>query len=378
MLVFYDDSEDFGGHEAMTLAAVRHLVLVENKKIAFIFYKGNVKITAELNAIKMQSEGLNLIPIDYRSRRLQSIRTLFSLVAIFKICRLLKKIKAEIVVVAQGRIESCTLGLVAAKIAGCRTLSYIPMAHEVGGNIFSKAIKISVNSIYYNLADKFITISNLMKKELLARVPGQDVVIVNNGLDLIKFPFHKKTDSRINFGIAKSDYAIAIIGRVSFKQKAHDFLINTLASYKKELESIRLIVVGDGPDLAKLKELVVVTGLDQQVIFAPWTNDLSQVYAAVDALIIPSWYEGVPLVMLEGMYCQLPIVASRLDGMLEMLPAEWLFDAGNSKELFCLLKKLLDGKLNDKSVLAAHKKLILQNYSLPVFGASFSEAIYSD
>lgn len=378
MLVFYDDSEDFGGHEAMTLAAIRHLVLVENKKIAFIFYKGNVKITAELNAIRKQSEGLNLIPIDYRSRRLQSVRTLFAIMPIFKVYRLLKSIKADIVVVAQGRIESCTVGLVAAKIAGCRTLSYIPMAHEVGGNFLSRAIKISVNSVYYNLADKFITISELMKKELLARVPGQNVVIVNNGLDLKKFPFHEKTNSRTTFGIAESDYAIAIIGRVSFKQKAHDFLINTLSGYKEELGHIRLIVVGDGPDLAKLKELVSLFGLDQQVIFAPWTNDLSQVYAAVDALVIPSWYEGVPLVMLEGMYCQLPIVATRLDGMLELLPAEWLFDAGNSKELFSLLKKLVEGKLNDKSVLAAHKKLILQNYSLPVFGASFSEAIYSD
>lgn len=378
MLVFYDDSEDFGGHEAMTLAAIRHLVLVENKKIAFIFYKGNVKITAELNAIRKQSEGLNLIPIDYRSRRLQSVRTLFAIMPIFKVYRLFKSIKADIVVVAQGRIESCTVGLVAAKIAGCRTLSYIPMAHEVGGNFLSRAIKISVNSVYYNLADKFITISELMKKELLARVPGQNVVIVNNGLDLKKFPFHEKTNSRTTFGIAESDYAIAIIGRVSFKQKAHDFLINTLSGYKEELGHIRLIVVGDGPDLAKLKELVSLFGLDQQVIFAPWTNDLSQVYAAVDALVIPSWYEGVPLVMLEGMYCQLPIVATRLDGMLELLPAEWLFDAGNSKELFSLLKKLVEGKLNDKSVLAAHKKLILQNYSLPVFGASFSEAIYSD
>lgn len=378
MLVFYDDSEDFGGHEAMTLAAVRHLAVVEKKDVAFIFFSGNLKIAAELNFIKIQGGAINLIPIDYHSRRLQSVRTLFSFATIFKIFRILKKIRANVVIVAQGRIESCTVGLVAAKLAGCRTVSYIPMAHQVGGNFFSKIVKIFINSIYYNLADKFITISELMKNELLMRAPGQDIVIVRNGLDLENLTHQEKVGSRTKLGISEHDYVIAIIGRVSFKQKAHDFLVETLSRFKKDLGALRLMVVGDGPDLSKLKELVISYGLEDRIIFCSWSNDLSPVYAAVDALVIPSWYEGVPLVMLEGMYYELPIVATRLDGMLEMLPEKWLFSAGNSEELFSLLRNASNENIFDKNTLTENRNLILRDYSLPVFGANFTDAIYNN
>src|SRR5205823_3483633 len=88
-----------------------------------------------------------------------------------------------------------------------------------------------------------------------------------------------------------------------------------------------------GPDASRLREMISALDLTRQVKVLPWTPHPEEVYAAIDMLLIPSRFEGVPLVMLEAMAYNVPIVASDSDGMSEMLPREWLFPFGNYQAL---------------------------------------------
>ena len=58
-----------------------------------------------------------------------------------------------------------------------------------------------------------------------------------------------------------------------------------------------------------------------------------RIYSAIDCLLIPSRYEGVPLVMLEALASGVPVVGSCCDGMKDLLPGDWLFESGSIADM---------------------------------------------
>ncbi len=71
--------------------------------------------------------------------------------------------------------------------------------------------------------------------------------------------------------------------------------------------------------------MIASRGLSPIIRRVPWCDNPGKVYAGLNMLLIPSRFEGVPLVMLEAMLCKLPVVAANIDGMAELLPTDWLF-----------------------------------------------------
>jgi glycosyltransferase involved in cell wall biosynthesis len=96
---------------------------------------------------------------------------------------------------------------------------------------------------------------------------------------------------------------------------------------------MHLVITGDGPDRGHLETLIDQLGLQQQITLLPWQEDSTLVYSALDLLIIPSRFEGVPLVMLEALACGTPVIGSARDGMKDLLPAAWTFETENSAAL---------------------------------------------
>lgn len=374
-IIFYSDVAEFGGHEVETLAAARYLCQQAELDVGFIFYEGNKRLSSRLLAIKEDGGRISLHPIKYYGKRLQSFRTLFSLRKITELKGLFKSIQPDRVIIASGNIETCTLGLVAAKKAGYQIVSYVAVAHKISvmGNKFGSAIRDALDDHYYSkLPDHYITISNWMKKKLIDRGVSAKISVVYNGLDLNKYIVHGKQRSRTQYGANGTKYLIGLVGRVHFP-KGHDLLMRAFSQHREMLKDIRLLVVGDGPDLGRLKDMVNAHGLNDMVTFVPWTNDLTRLYSALDMLIIPSWSEGVPLVMLEAMYYSMPIVASNIDGMAEILPQAWLFKVGDRDSL---VETLLAVKNGDHSeAIRKNKLLIEQEYNIDNFGAGFLKAL---
>ncbi len=375
-ILFYDDAPEFGGHQVMTVAAVRS-ILEGNANIAvgFIYFEGNGRLRDILNKISADRQRLTLLPIAHSSSRLQNLRTLFSPRKIRSISRIMKDYAPNGIVVAQGRIEACTLGLVAAKKAGVPVVSYIPMAHRVGisGSHRGAAIRDMLNKRYYRLPDAFITLSGNMAEELRARGVTQPVEVVYNGIDTAAYPFRERKKSRAKFLLEADEYALAIVGRIQFKQKGHDFLVRALAHSLPRLGKLRLMIVGSGPDESRLREIIEDCNIDSIVTFVPWSDDLSDVYSAIDMLVIPSRFEGMPIVMLEAMYYGVPIVASAVDGMKEVLPRQWLFEYGNFlsfAEAVCRVQQS-----DNSELILANKNRIDTDFSQQRFGVDFLKSL---
>ena len=377
-ILFYDDAVDFGGHESMTMAAVRHAVAQPNVKAAFMFCRANARLSRQIAELAAQCPAFEPLPQSYASGRFQAFRTLVSGRAIRAISASMLAYAPDVVVLAQGAIAFGSAGLIAAKRAGLHTISYIPMTHPerfLSASRIKAALREPVNRIYYRLPDEYITISRRMEDYLRHKGLRQPVTVVPAAIDLAAFRSADRNTARAALGLGAGDWVIALIGRVQFWQKRQDLAIKGLALARGRVANLKLLVVGDGPDLATLKALARAEGVEDAVVFAGWSDDLSAVYSAIDALMIPSRYEGVPLVMLQAMYFGRPVLASAVDGMADTLPPHWLFPSGDATTLASRMVEMASA--HEPALLEAHRQLVIGSFSMPAFEAAFMAALQS-
>jgi glycosyltransferase involved in cell wall biosynthesis len=373
-LLFYDDATDFGGHEVMTLQALQHLLEQPGLRVAFMFQRANHRLAAQLEAIRVRHPALELHDAPYATGAYQGLRDLFARRKVADLAQRFRRIGPDGIVLVQGSIEISSLGALAAAQAGSKAITYIPYAHSlrVTGARFA-ALRDVINHPLYRLPQGYITSSQSACRDLAAWGVRAPIEIVYSGVDTSLFQCKERLVARQELCLPENACVAAIVGRIYFKQKAHDFLLRALAKHRERLGNLLLLVVGDGPDLAALRALVAGSGIADRVRLLPWTNDLTTLYSAIDLLVLPSHYEGFPGVVLEAMHCGLPIVATDRDGMRELLPPHWRFPTGDSE---ALIETLLRVKSADTTVeVARHKTRIRTELNQQAYGPNFQQAL---
>ena len=153
-------------------------------------------------------------------------------------------------------------------------------------------------------------------------VPADRVSLIYQGTDITTF-----TPDPVRAAAARTRYPLPagagpIIGCVgSFEdRKGQVVLLDALTRARDELAGVHLMLVGDGPDEAMLRQRVAEQALAQHVTFFPFTTEPADVFEVIDILALPSTYkEGLPNVILEAMAMGLPVVSSRLAGTPEVV-----------------------------------------------------------
>jgi glycosyltransferase involved in cell wall biosynthesis len=142
---------------------------------------------------------------------------------------------------------------------------------------------------------------------------------------------------------------VAIVGRVSFAQKGHDVLLEAAQSLFPTNPELRFVVAGDGPDQARLGNEVRRRGLADRFVFLGHVRAIDALLSAVDAIVIPSRFEGLPLVALEALWTGTPGIASRIDGLTQIWPEEWLVEAGDPAALAAGIEEVLTTSAADRA-----------------------------
>ncbi|HNX58640.1 MAG TPA: glycosyltransferase, partial [Spirochaetota bacterium] len=329
MLVFYDDSRTFGGHEIMFLEGLKGILADRNTNCAVIISAFNAALKERLEAMYESSPRLSLYEIRHSSSRFASVMTFISPFRLIRLFRFLKEIKPRRAIIIQGNIEFSSLGLVAAKLAGIHTVSYIPMtvAHASSKNIFTAICKYPFNEILFRMADEFITISETERDALKRRRENVPVHVVFNGVAVKKSAGTISEHAfRAKYGIPDNKRIIAVIGRIQFAQKGHDILMRAADRYHNLLEGCHFLIVGSGSDENRLKEFVSARRIDSLFTFIPWMDDLKPVYRISDAILMPSRYEGVPLTAIESIMESVPVILSdRIVSLNGLIPQDLFF-----------------------------------------------------
>lgn len=134
--------------------------------------------------------------------------------------------------------------------------------------------------------------------------------VLNNAIDLSRFRFDPDTreQCRREFGI-REEFLLGHIGNF-YEPKNHVFLIDIFAAFHKLKPDSKLLLAGGGPDFDAVVEKVNQLQLQDAVIFAGRRTDVERIYQALDVFVMPSLWEGLPLVLLEAQASGLPVVAS--------------------------------------------------------------------
>jgi len=164
--------------------------------------------------------------------------------------------------------------------------------------------------------DHVVAVSEPIRQELLAAgVPADRISRIANGLDVIPFQQPllptERAAVRAGLGVGPGRLAVGMVGRLG-SEKGHNLALQAVAALRARFPQLVLVIVGDGPLLADLQEVVLRLDLGQHVVFCGQRQDIPDILRALDAFILPSLTEGLPMALLEAMAAGLPAVASQV------------------------------------------------------------------
>lgn len=173
------------------------------------------------------------------------------------------------------------------------------------------------------VADRLVTVCHAFARELASStgVPLEKISVRHNSVrPNPKVAAVDVQSLRTRLGIASDERIVLTVGRLS-REKAH---IDLLAAYKRLRAtnpdiSSKLIIVGDGPERGRLEAAADAHGIRERVIFTGQISEVQLFYAAAQVFALPSHSEGSPNVLLEAMAANLPIVATMVGGVTEIV-----------------------------------------------------------
>jgi glycosyltransferase involved in cell wall biosynthesis len=174
-------------------------------------------------------------------------------------------------------------------------------------------------------ADLVIAVSRSARNHFLrtTRAPGELVTTIHNGIDIGGFSATSgNAEVRRDLGLDSEDLVATTVA-VLRQPKGIDDMIDALPAIAAAVPSIRYLIVGDGEHGAALREHVAASGLSDRVIFAGARADVARILTASDIFVLPSHTEALPTVLIEAMAAGLPVVATEVGGIPEMVERGW-------------------------------------------------------
>lgn len=275
---------------------------------------------------------------------------------IWSLCKIIKQNNYDAIHV-HGNSHTVVLELLAAKLAGCKVR--IIHAHSTGCN--SVALHKLLAGLFDSLCTDCLACGEEAGKFMFGNKPFK---IINNGVDVEKFSFNNKAREafRVKLALTETDILIGHVGYF-MPVKNQSFLVDVFAELAKRDSRYHLVLIGDGAMRTEIEQKVESLGLTNKVTFTGNIDNVSEFLNAIDIIIMPSLYEGLPLTLVEqqanGLQCVVSdTITSEADktGNLRFLSlqapiSDWVHTIENShcmqdreqrsKDASSLLKKLV-------------------------------------
>jgi glycosyltransferase involved in cell wall biosynthesis len=182
--------------------------------------------------------------------------------------------------------------------------------------------RIVVNQLLLRRRDRVVGVGEAVRQALIHNegIPAGRVEVLYNGVDLSPFgrPCADRAALRREVGAEDGDFVIFQVARLD-RLKDHATAVRALARLVPRLPRARLVLVGEGPERGPIEELVRRDGLGAHVRLLGLRKDVARLLPAADLFLLTSVTEGIPLTVIEAMGAGLPVVATRVGGMTEVV-----------------------------------------------------------
>jgi glycosyltransferase involved in cell wall biosynthesis len=176
-----------------------------------------------------------------------------------------------------------------------------------------------VNPLLSRLPGQLYAVSENLKQHLLVEgFPGHRLGVVYNGIDPGARIDDRRADARRELGASQETVLFGTVARLD-AVKDLVTMINAFVAVKAAMPSARLVIVGDGPERARLASHIREIGLDDAVQLAGHRDDARRLLAALDVYVNSSIIEGLSVTILEAMAASLPVVATDVGGTGEIV-----------------------------------------------------------
>jgi glycosyltransferase involved in cell wall biosynthesis len=213
-------------------------------------------------------------------------------------------------------------------------------------------------------AEFVICISDFARSQLMALVGPehwQKLRVVHCGVDVERFAPSDRQSGR-------GQLLVACVGRL-VPEKGHRLLIESIAQICRTGADVRLAVVGDGPERAALEALAAQLQVAERVDFlgAVAHSEVDGLLRRSDIFCLPSFAEGVPIVLMEAMAMELPVVASRVMGIPELVEdgvTGRLIAPGSLADLIGVLSQLVADPAQRKRLGQGARRRVASDFEL--------------
>jgi glycosyltransferase involved in cell wall biosynthesis len=192
-------------------------------------------------------------------------------------------------------------------------------------------------------AELLIAVSFSIKKHLINEfhIKNKQIKVIPNFIDTRNYKISKKKNEILQKLNIKTTKIVGYIGRINIAEKGIDILLQAFKKTKKN--NVTLILVGRGTDEKYVKEFIKLNKL--KVILLNETEKVCNYYNLFDVFILPSRVEPFGIVLLEAGFMKVPVIASRVDGIPEIIKNEYnglLFEPDSVDELADKIKFSLE------------------------------------
>ena len=170
--------------------------------------------------------------------------------------------------------------------------------------------------------DYYIAVSEANARYLVEqkRLAAKKIAVIRNGCDLQRLDpaAPAPVGLKKSLGFGESDPVLIVVGRLE-PQKGHRVLLEALPAVRREFARVRLVCVGEGSLRDSLEKQASELGLEDSVRFVGYQSQVADWLALADVTVLPSFYEGLPLVAIESLAIERPVVATAVDGTPEVV-----------------------------------------------------------
>lgn len=254
---------------------------------------------------RLRDGGVEVIPVRRRSR-----------LAIWAWQPLLRRLRDGPVDVLHGHVFGSNVW---AAVLGRAARVPAVVAHEHMWSYQGSSARALIDrNLIARWADAFIAVSESGRRAMveLERIPAEKVVLIRNGAPALIHADPSK--ARKELGIPSGAPVAVSVGHLR-KEKAFDLLIEAIALLTPQHPQLQLMIAGEGPERESLERMIEKLGLAGRVRLLGQRADVSSILAAADVAVCCSDFEGGPLSVLEYMQAGLPVVATRVGGLPELI-----------------------------------------------------------